>query len=240
MNKVLAVCLAAATCLSIVAMPLEAVADRRASLEEGPIVRRKLLFRSNRFELSPSLGSTMNDAYKRNYLVGIDANYHLTNHFGLGASGAFGVLTANTDLLNQVNETVDEHISNGLAYSTTTVLFDLHLSYVPLFGKISVFDTNVVNYDFHLEAGFGGALVAADGTVDDDQLSGFKPAPVFGMGVRLFIADSFAINFNVKDFVYSSADALEKGAEPQTELRNNFALSVGASFFFPTDVKVSR
>lgn len=238
-----ALILAFVTFTGLLAVPMVAVAERRASLEEGPIVRRKLLFRSSRFELTPRLSSTMNDAYKRNLMVGLDANYHLTNHFSLGVSVGYGVLASNTDLLDQVNASVDPAISNSLRYATTQVLFDAHISYVPLFGKISVLDSTVLNYDLSLDLGFGGALIAAvaDGEADgDDLLSGFKPAPVVGLGFRLFVTDSIAVNFNIKDYIYSIADVQEEGVEPVTELRNNFAVGIGASFFFPTDVKVSR
>lgn len=238
--------LAAVTFTGLLAQPLvqpQVASAERRSLEEGPIVRRKLLFRSSRFELAPRVGSTLNDAYKRNVLVGLDANYHLTNHFSLGLGFGYGVLASNTDLLDQVNSEVDAAISNSLRYATTQVLFDAHISYVPLFGKISILDSSVLDYDLSLDLGFGGALIAAvaDGdATGDDLLSGFKPAPVIGMGFRVFVSDSIAVSFSVKDYIYSIADVQEEGVEPTTELRNNVTLGLGASFFFPTDVKVSR
>ncbi len=242
-TRLTAIVLAAVTFTGLLAVPMVAVAERRASLEEGPIVRRKLLFRSSRFELAPRIGSTLNDAYKRNLMVGVDANYHLTNHFSLGVGFGYGVLASNTDLLDQVNGSVDPEISNGLRYATTQILFDAHVSYVPLFGKISILDSSVLDYDLSLDLGFGGALITAvaDGDAQgSDLLSGFKPAPVIGLGFRVFVSDSIAINLAVKDYIYSIADVQEEGVEPNTELRNNVAIGVGASFFFPTDVKVSR
>jgi outer membrane beta-barrel protein len=242
-NKFTALVLAAVTVTGLLAVPMVASAERRASLEEGPIVRRKLLFRSSRFELAPRIGSTLNDAYKRNLMVGADANYHLTNHFSLGVGFGYGVLASNTDLLDQVNGSVDAEISNGLRYATTQILFDAHVSYVPLFGKISILDSSVLNYDLSLDLGFGGALITAvaDGNAGgDDLLSGFKPAPVLGLGFRVFVSDSIAVNLAIKDYIYSVADVQEEGVEPNTELRNNVSIGLGASFFFPTDVKVSR
>ena len=242
-TRLTAIVLAAVTFTGLLAVPMVAVAERRASLEEGPIVRRKLLFRSSRFELAPRIGSTLNDAYKRNLMVGVDANYHLTNHFSLGVGFGYGVLASNTDLLDQVNGSVDPEISNGLRYATTQILFDAHVSYVPLFGKISILDSSVLDYDLSLDLGFGGALITAvaDGDAQgSDLLSGFKPAPVIGLGFRVFVSDSIAINLAIKDYIYSIADVQEEGVEPNTELRNNVAIGVGASFFFPTDVKVSR
>lgn len=238
-----ALVLAFVTAAGLLAVPAIAFAERQTSLEEGPIVRRKVLFRSSRFELAPRLGFTMNDAYKRNLLVGVDANYHLTNHFALGANFGYGVLASNTDLLDQVNSEVDPAISNDLRYATTQMVFDAHVAYVPLFGKISIMDSTVMNYDLSLELGFGGSLVAGitDGNPSGaDKLSGFKPAPVLGIGFRLFVSDNIAVNLSLKDYIYSSADVQEGATTPEEELRNNFVFGMGASFFFPSEVKVSR
>lgn len=224
----------------LMSAPGEASAQRRASLEEGPIVRRQLLYRSSRFELQPRIGGTLNDSYKRNLLTGLDLNYYLTNKFGLGVNAAFGALKVDTDLLEQINATVDAERTGELAFATTTLLFDVHVSYVPIFGKFSIFKSAILDYDLHLLGGFGGALLAAEGNVAGEKLSGFKPGPMIGGGMRIFMGDSFALTFDVRDYIFSSADIQEGEINPQTELRNNFTVNIGFSLFFPGEVPISR
>jgi outer membrane beta-barrel protein len=237
MKRSLAIAVVGVT--AFLCMTQTAAAQRRASLDEGPIVRRKLLFRSSRFEVSPRVGFTLGDSYKRNLLAGMDLNYYLTNEFGLGATGYFGAVQFDTDLLEQVNATVDPELTRDISYSSVQLLFDVHLVYAPIYGKFSLFDT-IVNYDIHLLGGFGGGILQAEGGAPEDKLSGFKPAPMFGGGVRAFITDGVAVVLDVRDYLYSAADVQSGAQEPQTELRNNFAMSLGVSFFFPGEVKVSR
>jgi len=232
--------------LAVVALPGQSHAQRRASLEEGSIVRRQLLYRSKRFELQPRIGGTLNDSFKRNMLVGLDLNYYLTNKFGLGLGGAFGAVSLDTDLLTQIGQTVDDGQPSGLALTVTTALFDAHLSYVPIFGKFALFKSMILDYDLHLLAGFGGALLGAEGNTEGEELSGFKPGPMVGVGFRLFFADNMAITFDLRDYIFSSADVQEapnqdgRRASPVTELRNNIAIGFGFSLFFPGEVPISR
>lgn len=230
-----------------VALPILAMAGaaeaqvKRASLEEGAPVRRKLLYRSSRFELMPAFGMTLNDTFKRNMMVGVDANYYLTNEFGLGASGAFGAVALNTDLLDQIQGTVDAETNNQLSYATTTLLADLHVSYVPIFGKFALGRT-IIDYDIHLIGGFGGALVAAEqgSAAPDPSFTGFKPGAVLGGGARIFFGDSVAVTLDLKDYLYSAVDVQEGEAQPESEFRDNLLVMLGVSFFFPGEVPVSR
>lgn len=214
---------------------------RRASLEEGPPVRRKLLYRSSRFELMPAFGVTLNDTFKRNLMVGVDANYYLTNEFGLGVSGAFGAAALNTDLLDQIQGTIAASANDQLSYATTTLLTDLHVSYVPIFGKFALGRT-IIDYDIHLIGGFGGALVSAEqgSAAPDPSFTGFKPGAVLGGGARLFFGDSVAVTLDLKDYLYSASDVQEGEAQPQSEFRDNLLVMLGVSFFFPGEVPVSR
>ncbi len=237
--------LAALAAVTIAAFPSAAQAQRRASLEEGSIVRRQLLYRSSRFELQPRLGGTLNDSFKRNVLAGLDMNYYLTNKFGLGVGGVFGAVSVDTDLLEQINGTLGGEDTEGLSFTLTTLLIDAHISYVPIFGKLSVFKSNILDYDLHLLAGFGGALLGVEGNTEGELLSGFKPGPMLGLGFRIFASNNFAITVDVRDYIYSSADIQEgpqdgRRPAPVTELRNNLTLGLGVSVFFPGEVPISR
>ncbi len=213
----------------------------RASLEEGPVVRRRILFRSDRFELLPQMAMTLNDTYKRNIMAGIGGNYYLTNEFGIGASFVYAAVHPNTDLLDSISAEADRSVREGLKYAVPQFGFDAALLYAPIVGKLSALDNFIVNYDFHVMLGAGGVSVTSDSEgASGGDFEGLKLGPMIGFGGRFFVTDSIAITVDFKDLIYSAADIQEGDEKVQEEFRNNLQMSLGVSFFFPGDVGVSR
>jgi outer membrane beta-barrel protein len=215
------------------------------SLEDGPVVRRKLLYRSTRFEVAPRIGFTMNDAHMRNALVGADALYHLTNAFGLGMGVSVGALQWNTTLGDNVVATLERENPAGLGdlgFSYIQWVADLGLSYVPVFGKFAFMRSASVNYDLHLFAGVSivgeGVAAAQTGGLPPKSLGGVRPGGVLGAGVRVFFSDMFSLNIDVKDYLYNRAQI--GGGTAEGELSGTFVTSVGVGIFFPGEVKISR
>ncbi|MGM0555025.1 MAG: outer membrane beta-barrel domain-containing protein [Myxococcota bacterium] len=212
--------------------------------ETGPIVRHKLLYRSTRVELTPMLGMTVNDAFLRNGVVGAQVAYHLTNEFGIAFTGGYSPIQLKTDLYNNVEAELQEN-NAGLedtSFSYIQWMAGLEVQYVPIFGKFSLVNSLISNYDLHLILGISAmgqnAQPAVEGEDTDPQLSGISPSPMFGLGFRLFTSDALAITVQARDYLYSRA-VISQGTA-NTELRNNIFVSVGASFFFPGEVKISR
>jgi outer membrane beta-barrel protein len=220
---------------------------RETALEVGPMVRRKLLYRSTRLEVAPFFGMTLADPYTRNGIVGASVNFHLTNEFGIGLTAGFGALQLATDLRTNMDAELNKSANRGadqLAYSHIGWMAALEGSYVPIFGKFSILDGVILNYDLHLI--FGAAFigqkaesVVPNGTVTDTSLVGNRVAPNVGIGFRFFVSDFVSINLDLRDLIYSRAE-LGDGSTGADQLTNNFLMSLGVSFFLPSEVKVSR
>jgi outer membrane beta-barrel protein len=206
------------------------------SLEEGPIVRRQLLYRSDRLELNPALGHTLNDPYRRTLFLDVAANYHLTNTFSLGINVAWGALHYNTGLLDEI-ERVNPQRARELRFAETTLLTNFHLGYVPFYGKFNFLDLGSVDWDFHLIGGIGGALLSSRQPSD---LEGFKFGPAFGGGFRFFWSGDMALSINVIDYMFSTAAVARHGQSPEEEFTHNVLVSIGVSFFVTGNLRVSR
>lgn len=237
----LLILLVAATCL-FVAPSAFAQAGPDSARESGPIVRHKLLYRSTRFELAPLFGVTLNDAYLRNAITGATLSYHLTNEFGLSLVGGFGVTQFDTNLRENVQATLGDQALEDVSYSYIQWLAGLEFSYVPIFGKFSMFQSTIVNYDIHLMGGLTlisqGATPALENGTVDPALEGLKPAPTIGIGTRFFLGEGISADLEVRDYIYSRSEVSSLTSD--AELKNNVMVSFGFSFFFPQDVKISR
>ncbi|MCB9507541.1 MAG: outer membrane beta-barrel domain-containing protein [Myxococcales bacterium] len=246
MRAVVRVVLAVAVALgALVVDSAESQAQSR-SLQSGPAVRRQLLFRSDRFELAPLLGSSIAPAFKRSIFLTVTGRYHLTNAFGLGVNANVGVLDLDTSVTRnyadiRLSEPVQER--SEVYYAEHPILFDFHLSYVPLSGKANLIGNHILHWDVFLTAGVGGAMRSSDA----DDVAGFSFGPAIGVGMRTFVSDKIAVTALFQDYLYSSAEAQRYccgiAAEPtpvEERFRSHVVGSLGVSVFFPSDVRVSR
>lgn len=222
-----------------IAGPRRSALDR---LEETDAVRQRLLLRGGRFEITPTVGFTLNDPFQRNLLFGANLGYHFTDSFAFGAT----ILTATsfeTGLAEEVQQKRAERVDG---FSGVTLLGSAELVYTPLFGKFALFGRAIVNYDLHLIVGGGLALTGAVGDVDSEDLGGGTPLLLVGLGFRSFVNDWFSINIEVRDYIYSYAINSVAGADingdaiAESEWSNNFAVTVGFGFFFPQEPQLSE
>lgn len=227
--------------LAMVAVePSDAFAED-AAVSQGDIVRRKLLYRSTRFEVAPTIGFTLADSFRRNMLIGANLAYHLTNEWSLGVSGGYGLLQLETDLSNNIADTLSPGRLNEVSYSYLAWQADVGIHWVPIFGKFSLFKSTSVSYDFHMGAGFlfanEDAVAAGNGEIDE-ALTGIKPGAALTFGVRLFLSDMLSLNIDLKNMLYSRAEISRGTATP--EFTDTVLLNIGLGIFLPGDVKISK
>ncbi len=237
-----AVLVSAAVVVPAVA-PTEASAQSR-SLQEGPVVRRQLLYRSARFELVPALGSAIGPVYQRELFLAVTGRYHLNNSLAVGLNANAGLLALDTSIASNY-ETADPLGSRQLYYAKQTALLDLHLAYSLFSGKTSLIGGALSYLDLYVAIGGGGALLTADSVAED--LGGFRFGPAVSVGLRVFFMEQFALNLRFSDYLYSSAysQRVVAGVPPRPQevderFRSHFIGTLGVSIFFPGEVRVSR
>ncbi|MCA9563252.1 MAG: outer membrane beta-barrel domain-containing protein [Myxococcales bacterium] len=219
--------------LSLAVTPV-AMAQSR-SLEEGPIVRRQLLFRSARLELTPMLQHSLNDTYQRTLFLGLGVNYHLTNAFSIGLTAGWGALSYDTGLADNIAAS-NPAVNRRLNFAENTLLTNIHIGFVPFYGKFNFLRASTINWDFHLIVGAAGALVSAD----SPDIEGFKFGPAFGAGFRFYVNGDTALSLDVTDHMYSVADIQRDGTRADEQFSHTVLFSLGVSFFVTGDLRVSR
>lgn len=228
--------------IAAIPRPADAARARKSALrklEEGDAIRNRRLLRGGRFEVGPTFGVTLNDAYQRNILFGGQLAYHFNESWALGLT-AFGGTGSDTGLASDVKGERPEKAGDG-AFSNVGALGTLDVQYTPLIGKFALFGRNVFDYDLHLVVGVGGTQLAGDSDVQKTTVT-----PMLGLGVRTFLSDAIALNFEVRDYLYSSAlnSVTERDAQgvesvdADSELSNNFAITFNFGFYFPRQPEI--
>ncbi|GAB4212419.1 MAG: hypothetical protein OHK0013_35140 [Sandaracinaceae bacterium] len=209
-------------------------------LAGAPAVRHMRQYRVNRFNLAPGVGYTLQDEFARSLFLGLEANYHFLDWLGIGLWGGYAVGQIDTDLTSQVDQFAQTTDRNRLSVPLASQFnsqvgritwgVSAHLIFIPLRGKLSLFQAVFVDTDLYVIAGIalfglqeraatvdgsGNRLTACD-LADPDGTSSaaceatqlaradrVTPAPMLGVGLSLYANSWFGIALEWRAFPFS-------------------------------------
>lgn len=219
--------------------PKRSILDR---LKEEDAVRKRTLYRKGRVSVAPGLALTLNDAYRRNILLGVDSVYNFSDEFGVGLTAMFG-LAYNTALADQLEDKRSNSVNRG-GFADVNYVLTSEAIYTPIYGKAAFAGRISVAYDIHLLA--GGGLMGFSGDAGLDSVS---PVVSLGAGMRVFVQKALSVTFQVRDYlVYRAdnavpdvyADEGQGGVSSDRGLHNQFALMLSCGFYFPRAPQTSN
>ncbi|MCO4746544.1 MAG: outer membrane beta-barrel domain-containing protein [Proteobacteria bacterium] len=200
-------------------------------------LQRKDFLKIGRYEVAPAIGAVTNDAFINRYLLGASFTYHATEIFGVELSGSFspdfgqGDWKAITEQLVTKNR-VSPDISKIQYFAGASLVFS------PIYGKIAVTNRGIVSFDLFMAVGAGVVntkedLEALQADTDPTHpawltASQNHPTTNLGGGVRVVFAENFAARLDIRTLSY-----IETVSGHTLEMKNNFLVLGGASFFFP-------
>jgi len=139
-------------------------------LAGAPAVRHMRIYRDGRFQIQPSFGVTIADDFARSMFVGAQIGYHFTDWIGLTAFFDYNTVKSgigNTGLTDQIAGNGQTTNNNRLSLPSNTKFPDqvgrinylagVQATFIPLRGKLSLFQALFVDTDFYL---FGGVAFA--------------------------------------------------------------------------------
>ena len=201
-----------------------------------PAVRHLRVYRAGRFNVMPTLAYTLQDEFARSLFVGLEANYHFLDWLGVGIWGAYNPADISTDLTSQITSTGQTTDRNRLSLPAARNFgqqighirwgISAQLMFVPLRGKLSLFQSVFVDTDLYIFAGIalwgveeraatdvttaGCTMADARGvsspTCTATQLarsSRLAPAPIFGVGLSLYANSWFGISLEWRATIFS-------------------------------------
>lgn len=197
-------------------------------LAGAPAVRRLRIYRKGRFEITPQAAFTLTDEYSRTIGFGASATYHFTDWLGLGVWGFFAPIHIDTALTDQIAQLGQTAASNRLSLPSREGFPDqigtinwgaaLQVVFIPLRGKLSLFQKLFIDADFFVTAGaaFIGLEERADtapGLCDvdptncllsqTDRASRVAVTGTFSVGLRLHANEWMALNIEWRALPFS-------------------------------------
>jgi outer membrane beta-barrel protein len=184
-------------------------------LKGATAVRELRLYREGRLEISPTVSFTLLDEYRRTILFGGQLNYAIKDWLAIGAWGAYGAISTETNLTTQINTvaprdqlTATNVIHNTAPFGNTGTgpnfadqtaqikyMIAPQLTFIPFRGKLAIFNKVFVDSDLYIAGGV--AFVGIDERKPcggANQLTCNQPDS-FLLGAQTKIAPTFAVGF---------------------------------------------
>ncbi|MEM7139283.1 MAG: outer membrane beta-barrel domain-containing protein [Myxococcota bacterium] len=227
--------------------PDEPLPEREETVEEIFAVQQIYALRLKRLELAPSAAFTVNDPYLRHPGLGMAVNYWFTNVLSVGLNFIWydwgNPLERGTTLVEQIQR------SFRLGVPINEWQFGLwaNFTYVPFYGKFSMFRKFLFQWDAYLIGGVG--------------LMRTRPIPVFdpeirefdwnarvsfnvGIGLRIFLTRYLTFFTEFRDYMFleqfenvnvspSNRDDPSTWLADSSTFFNNLTVQFGFTVFFP-------
>jgi outer membrane beta-barrel protein len=208
-------------------------------LAGAPAVRRMRIYRDGRFQLQPTFGFTINDEFNRTFLAGLQLQYHFTDWLGVGAFFDYGVVRPTTSLTDQIEDRGLTVPNNRLSFPNSgkfseqigelKFLAGAQVTFIPLRGKLGLFQALFVDTDFYIFGGAaavqvaeradligaqalacangyeGGGLVSVGSDSNCNQsgdATRIAIAPTFGVGLSVYFTDYLALTLEYRAFPF--------------------------------------
>ena len=177
-------------------------AANKAVNAEVYAVQQIYALRYHRLELKPYWGFTLNDQFVSHPGPGLDINFYITNVLAIGLNGNFyGGLNQDSDFNFEVRRSA--RVATPLNEYREGA--NLNFTYVPIYGKFAGFSKFIFHYDAYLVGGVGFIDTRPIPVIDPDNRNfSFKQKLDFdvGIGLRIFFNRWFAINLEIRDYIY--------------------------------------
>lgn len=201
-----------------------------------------LFLMDGRFEISPNLGVSFRDAFFTKVLFGAALTYHFTETLAATVHGGYTLSLVsgsaqicvpqnNTDGLvpgcrapTYDELTKSDGVPTNKAFGLMTFFADLDLQWSPIYGKISLFAENALNFNMY---GFVGPTILMYGATNVLTFGGNA-----GIGFRFFLNQWLTIRIEVRDIIYNEVGI--QGLTTTNSVRNQLMTELGLSMFIPT------
>jgi outer membrane beta-barrel protein len=202
--------------------PLGPSGERDVALgDRVKAVQRKGFLKRHRFELTPILALSVNDAFYQKFGGGLRVAYNVADSFAIAARGLY-FEPLRTDNVRLGKVAFQGQLLTSQLYGQTM----LDGVWSPIYGKAAVLGRHIVHFDLFLQAGVGLVWSA---TSVEPRNEGPHFATDIGGGVRFYPKEWFAFELGLAATFYTDRAA---EAVPSV-VQNLLVANVGFSFFYP-------
>ena len=203
--------------LALVAVAWPLPTAHAQQIEDGTItvIQPKPTLRRNRLQLTPRMGSTINDALLRQFALGATLGYNPSERVSVGVTFEW------MDFDNQLGGTTQAYEE---VIDTTGAIPELapldwwagvDVAFVPVYGKLVLFNKTIGYFDLYASGGLGAV----------DSQRGVHVGGAVAGGVNLYFNGWLGLNTEFRDRI-----TIEELGSGSNSLTNTVTASMGFTF----------
>jgi outer membrane beta-barrel protein len=189
-----------------------------ASLDRIKAVPRKTMLKRQRVELSPFISASLNDAYYQHLAAAGSLIFYPHDAFGIGIGGEWLYANVKSDSVDAVRQNLT---SVPAVFEHPTMFAHIDAYWVPIYGKLSLFDSQIIHFDVYATAGMGVAVAGERR----------PPLATLGIGQRFVLNDFMALRFEVRDYLFVDSQLVDN--VPRSDIQSYVMFLAGVSIFLP-------
>ena len=205
------------------------------------VIEKKTFMKIGRYEVGPQIGFVTNDPFLNRYILGVSLDYHVTEIFAVEVQVDYSPILGQEGNDNDpdwkpLTKQILDFNSVSPDISKLDAMGSVALAFAPIYGKAAV-GRNIIAFDIFGAFGLGAIHTQDDYAAlqvdknDEDYLSTaseWHPTTVISGGARVAFSESVAARLEGKATSY--IETINGGT---LEMKNNFILQGGVTFFFP-------
>ncbi|HCP44696.1 MAG TPA: hypothetical protein DIU15_01480 [Deltaproteobacteria bacterium] len=224
------------------------VPDERKRREVIKVIQKKFFLKYRRLEVTPQVGYVGNDNFIRRFSLGAGIAYHINDLLSFEVSVNYLPNLGETDYkpLTKRFQNEDEVVPD---ISRVVMLSSLNVGLAPIYGKVELGTLRIINYDLYFTAGMGIAYSVDDTEIiRQDECTGNTPqqnkqiescrfvnqvhlTTNAGGGFRIVFNEWIGVRIDARQ--YTHIEQVYREGDIGLEMKQNFMISLGASFFLP-------
>lgn len=170
-------------------------------------------------------GLLINDSFNRGGAISASGGYYYKEQMGFEVS----YMSFNAKNSKTIDEIFD--LSGGPSYAHPLAQYGATWNWMPIYGKVSVFDKSIIYFDMGVHLGLG--ISEYERVVDTGKEKASSPMLILDISQQFFLTEKWAFRFDIKNRFYKQD--LKKYKTPyttKTETEHNIDAELGFIYYF--------
>lgn len=189
------------------------------------VVQNRLFTKDKRFFISPKVGLLVNDSFTKGISYGIASGYYFNERSGIEIG------YTQYDVKNSKTTSEALRMNGSVAYNKLENQLTATYNWMPIYGKISLFDSSIIYFDMGINVGLG--LVGYEKQLELGNKDKKSVMLILDISQQFFVHRNMAVRFDIQNRFYKEdRETYRNSTGPIKETEHSLSAALGFVFYF--------